>query len=274
MKVGSRFTKRTLLVLSLLASGCGDEDDDGNASTRSDGSVPSSTQSPSEDGGTSSSNNTSADWQQSFAGGVFHLGPVDWEESQWHNACASEHKYPTRVRSAEGKLLAALWDGIPNLTNSCDTCISVQTARGKSAVLRVVSWGQTTKNSIDVSPDAWTILNSGEDPRSMTWQFTKCPDTGNIMYEFKPGTHEWWSAFWVRNARLPIKSVEVKGAGHDFGGTTLDGDGSRVDAAGGFGKGAFTIRVTSVDGQVITDSFEWPAAGLSQQLLEGKSNFK
>jgi expansin (peptidoglycan-binding protein) len=145
---------------------------------------------------------------------------------------------------------------------------------GKSAVLRVVTYGDTTSNSIDVSPDAYAILNSGEYPRAMTWQFAKCPDTGKIVYEFQTGSSEWWTSLWVRNARVPISKVEVQSPNHAaYFALTRGSDGTLTDG-GGFGNGSFTIRVSGVDGQQITDTFAWPSAGIAGQTLTGQGNFQ
>jgi expansin (peptidoglycan-binding protein) len=205
-----------------------------------------------------------------YEGGEFHLGPVDWQETQWHNACAP---YPAQVQQAEGTLLAGLWNGIPNVAGYCDACILVNTAKGKSAVLRVVTYGDTTKNSIDVSQEAYSALNSGESPRTMTWQLTTCPDTGKIFYEFQTGSSEFWTSLWVRNARVPLASVEVKSAKHaSFTALKRGTDGTLTDSSG-FGKGSFTLKLTGLDGRVVTDTFDWPAGGIAGQLLTGQGNF-
>lgn len=205
-------------------------------------------------------------------GGEFHLGPVDWEETQWHNGCAPATKYSNAARAAEGQLLAGLWQGIPDVTNYCDACIYVKTAKGKSAVLRVVTYGDTTPNSIDVSPQAFSILDTGEYPRSMTWQFAKCPDTGKMFYEFQTGASEWWTSFWLRNARSPIAKVEVQSPNHaDWAPLERSGDGTLNDAKG-FGKGAFSLRITTLDGKTMIDKFDWPAAGLAGQTLTSAGN--
>jgi expansin (peptidoglycan-binding protein) len=207
---------------------------------------------------------------QTYEGGMFHRGPVEWAGSI-PNACAP---YSTPVQQAEGTLLAGLWGGIPEVASYCDACIHVVTAQGKSTVLRVVTYGDTSANSIDVSPEAYAILNSDEWPRDMTWQFAKCPDTGKVIYEFKEGVHDYWTAFWVRNARVPLTKIEVKSPHHpEFLSLSHEGDGSLVDYAG-FGAGSFTIRLTAMDGQQITDAFDWPAAGLSSQVLTGHANFQ
>ena len=146
------------------------------------------------------------------------------------------------------------------------------TAKGKSAILRVVTYGDTTPNSIDVSPEAYALLDSGEYPRKMTWSFAECPATGNVMYEFQTGSSEWWTSLWVRNARLPLAKVEVKSKNHTaYVALTRGSDGTLTDG-GGFGKGPFTLRLTSVDGKVLEETFDWPAAGIAGQFLTGKAN--
>lgn len=208
-----------------------------------------------------------------YTGGEFHLGPVEYEETQWHNACAPGTKYSSAVQKVQGRMLAGLWGGLPNVAGYCDSCIRVSTEKGKSAVLRVVTYGDTTRNSIDVSPEAFAVLNSGESPRKMTWQFTDCADTGKPIYELQAGAHEYWTSLWVRNVRLPVAKVEVKSKNHaTFVALARGGDGTLTDGAG-FGKGSFTLRVTSVDGKTFEDTFDWPADGVGGKLFTGAKNF-
>jgi expansin (peptidoglycan-binding protein) len=211
----------------------------------------------------------------SYEGGVYNLGPVDYSESQWHNACAPTSKYDPRVQAVEGTPLAGLWNGIPNVDSYCDACIWVETAKGKSGMFRVVTYGDTSMNSIDVSPDGYQTLNVNENPRSMTWRFAKCPDTGPLLYEFQTGSNQWWTSLWVRNPRVPIAKVEVKSANHaSFAELQRGaGDGTVTDG-GGFGKGPFTIRTTGVDGQTVEDSFDWPDPDIGGAFLTGKANFQ
>lgn len=225
------------------------------------------------EGGAQDAAASSVTFGQPYTGGEFHLGPVDWEETAFHNACASERKYPPSVRALEGSLLAGIWSGLGSPEQYCDACIAVQTARGRSALLRVVTYGDTTPNSIDVSPEAFAILDSGEYPRSMSFQLVKCPDTGKVVYEFKPGTHQDWTAFWVRNARVPLARVEIQGMSHGYAACEREGDGSLVDSQGGVGVGTFSIRLTGVDGQQLVDTFSWPSGGIDGVLLEGHTNF-
>jgi hypothetical protein len=208
-----------------------------------------------------------------FAGGQYNLGPVDYAETQWHNACAPGTKYAPSVQTVEGSLLAGLWTGIPNVAADCDACILVTAATGKTALLRVVTYGDTTTNSIDVSQSAYDLLNSGEYPRAMTWQFAKCNDTGPMLYEFQTGSSEYWTSLWVRNPRVPITKLEVQSVNHaSFFEMTRGTDGTLTDN-GGFGKGAFTLRITGMDGQQVMQSFTWPSSGVAGMLVTGDSNF-
>ena len=210
---------------------------------------------------------------QPYTGGQFHLGPVDWAESQFHNACAPGTKYAPAVEAAEGSLLAGLWGGLPDVGGLCDACIWVTTAMGKTALLRVVTYGDTTPNSIDVSPEAFAILDSGEYPRAMTWQLAECPASGPLLYEFQTGPNEWWTSLWLRSARVPIAKVEVQSKNHPtWTALTRGGDGTLTDGSG-FGQGPFSLRVTGVDGAEIVDAFDWPAAGIAGAFLTGKTNF-
>lgn len=229
------------------------------------------------DGGPAGQTGTTADgtvtYGQVYEGGQFNLGPVDYAESQFHNACAPSTKYDMRVQTAEGTLLAGLWNGIPNVAGLCDACIFVTTAKGKTALLRVTTYGDTTTNSIDVSPEAFAKLDSGEYPRAMTWQLAKCPDTGPLLYEFQTGSSEYWTSLWVRSARAPLAKVEVMSANHaSWTELTRGSDGTLTDAAG-FGKGPFSIRSTAVDGTTVVDKLDWPAAGIAGAFLPGTGNF-
>jgi expansin (peptidoglycan-binding protein) len=141
-------------------------------------------------------------------------------------------------------------------------------------MMRVVTYGQTSTNSIDTSQNAYDLLSTGEYPRSMTWQFAKCPDAGAMMYEFQTGSSQYWTSLWVRNARVPLAKVEVKSANHSTWTALSRGTDGTLTDSGGFGSGGFSIRSTGVDGQQVTDTFSWPSAGIAGAFLKGAGNFQ
>lgn len=256
----------------------------GSSGSSSSGAMSSSSGATSSSTGSSSSGATSSSggsgggglvtYGEPHQGGQFHLGPVDYAETQWHNACAPGTKYEPQIRQAEGTLLAGLWNGIPDVASYCDACIWVTTAKGKSAMLRVVTYGDTSPESIDTSPEAYDLLNSGEYPRAMTWQLARCPETGPLFYEVQAGANEWWTSLWVRNARVPLAKVEVQSVNHpSYVELARGGDGTLTDASG-FGAGKFSIRSTSVDGQQVIDTFDWPSSGIAGAFLTGQGNFQ
>ncbi len=206
--------------------------------------------------------------------GVFWLGPVDFAESQFHNACAPAGGYVASLRSATGlggEYLAGLASEVAGAGATCDACILIQAGNGRSIVARVVTYGaETGPNDIDVSPSVRDFLAMPYPP-SMTWRFAKCPDTGPLAYEFKSGSNPWWTAVWIRNPRVPVSKVEVEVAGQGaFTALRRESDGSLV-ADGGFGSGAFTLRITAVDGQVITQAFSGFTAG---QVVGASQQFR
>ena len=183
--------------------------------------------------------------------GQFNLGPVDWSESQWHNACGP---YTADLEQLESRdeLLAGLADGWAADGGLCDACVRITVASSqRSVVARVVTQGP---NDIDLSPAAFAALDTSG-VRDMSWQLVGCPDGGKIQYQFQTGANVWWTSLWVRDARLPVTKVEVKSANHaDWFALSRNSDGT-LDDGGGFGAGSFALRVTAVDGQTVTDTF-------------------
>ena len=211
---------------------------------------------------------------QPYTDGQYNLGPVDYAETMFHNACAPGTMYDPRVQAVEGSLLAGLWSGVADVAGLCDACIWVVTSKGESAMLRVVTYGSTTMDSIDTSPSAYSLLDTSEYPRPMTWQLAKCPDTGPMLYEFQTGSNAYWTSLWVRNARVPLSKVEVQSQNHpSFTALARGTDGTLTDASG-FGQGSFSIRSTGVDGAVVEESFTWPSGGIAGAFLTGTTNFQ
>jgi expansin len=124
---------------------------------------------------------------------------------------------------------------------------------------------------IDVSPSVYCEPNTDEYPRKMTWKFVRCPDAGHLCFEFRTEANPWWMSLWVRNPRVPIRTVEVESANHtDFFELRRESDG-RLNDDSGFGEGAFTLRITAIDGQVLTEQLDSFTPG---ELVESFQQFK
>ena len=246
--LGMRSSVLGLVTLVLGLSGCSSDDDDSNSS---DGTAGSSTSGP------KAKPTINGDMFGDAHEGVYHLGPVDFAETQWHNACAPGTKYRSALQSTVG-LSGEYLAGVANAYNGnggvCDSCILIETGKGKSIIARVVTYGvEMADGDIDVSPAVYDAIYQNEFPRNQTWHFARCPDVGPIQYEFQTEANIYWTSLWVRNPRVPLVKAEVKKSGaSDFIELSRGTDGTLTDGSG-FGDGAFTLRLTAMDGQVITD---------------------
>lgn len=228
-------TRVSLALVLALAAGCGGGS---NAHPMLDGG-------PGSDAGPGSTFGATHD-------GQYNLGPVDWSESTWHNACSP---YPAEIQSIEGDLLAGVSNGA-GTGETCDACIRITTAMGRSLVARVVTYGDTMgPGDVDLSPQAYDMLNAGEYPRTMSWQLVTCPTTSPLYVQYQTGANVWWTSFWIRNPRVAIDHVSVTSANHT---TPVDlvqgGDGTFTDG-GGFGDGPFTLTVVGADGSTFSQTF-------------------
>ena len=171
-----------------------------------------------------------------------------------------------------GEYLAGVSDSFADGGAVCDACIEVTTGAGKTAVLRVVTYGVTNNpGDIDVSPSAYAALHSDEFPRAMSWRFAACPDTGPLRYEFQTEANVYWTSLWVRNPRIPVSRVEVRSENHpEFFELRRESDGT-VNDDGGFGEGEFTLRMTGMNGQAVSETLPGFDAG---ELITGSAQFE
>jgi hypothetical protein len=208
---------------------------------------------------------TSGDTFGDAHAGVYHLGPVDFAETEWHNACAPGTKYRKELQDSvglSGEYLAGVANAFSGGGSVCDACILIETGMGESIIARVVTFGEEQADGdIDVSPNVFEAIHKNEFPRSQTWHFARCPEAGPLQYEFQTASNPYWTSLWVRNPRVPLTKAEVKTASAKaFVELERADDGTLTDASG-FGDGPFTLRLTAMDGQVITDELPGFKAG-------------
>ncbi len=282
-----------VLGVAYCSIGCGSESEGAGTDAASSGNGGGASEAASASGGqasTSGGATTSTSGGASTGGGgasapgevygevvegQYHLGPVDFAESEWHNACAPAGGYRAQLREATGLMgeyLAGVSSELSQSGGVCDACIAITTKTGRSLVARVVTYGvSNAPGDLDVSPAVYNALNTGEYPRSMSWQFARCPDVGTIVYEFQTEANPYWTSLWVRNPRVPLSKVEVKSANHaDYFALRRETDGTLNDD-GGFGNGEFTFRLTALDGQVIEETLPGFSAG---EVIASKRQFE
>jgi expansin (peptidoglycan-binding protein) len=187
--------------------------------------------------------------------GSYHLGPVEWN-------AISCGPYPSSVRKLEGEYLAGVDLSLNGDGSLCDASALVTTRLGKTIMVRIVTTGYSkAPGDMDLSPAAFKAIHqvdpqgTSTHPRPMTWRLVKGPPNGPIVLQYQTGSSQWWTSLWVRNPRLPVAKIEVRKSGsRAFKALTRGNDGTLTDSKG-FGTGAFTLRVTASDGQVVSQRF-------------------
>jgi expansin (peptidoglycan-binding protein) len=184
--------------------------------------------------------------------GSYNLGPVEWSGS-FTNACAP---YASSIQGLEGDFLAGLSNQVAGDGSYCDACVYVKTGAGKELVARVVTYGvSNAPDDMDLSQAAYQALSTGEYPRSMSWNLVECPTTAPAWIQFQTASNPYWTSLWVRNPREAVNTVEATSANHATWHTLTRGTDGTFTDNGGFGSGAFTLRVTGIDGAQVSASF-------------------
>jgi hypothetical protein len=192
--------------------------------------------------------------------GNFWIGPVDYAETAFHNACAPSVKYPVAIQQLYGNYIMGLSNQAQLQSLSagsgqlCDVCAQLS-ANGQTLIAHVVTYGDETGPwDIDVSTQVDSALN-GTASRRITWQFIACPTTAPITYTFdgRQWSNTWFFRVWVRNARVPVAKVEYKLGTNAWSTADWQSDGAWQASSADF-SGGFSLRVTSMDNQTIEDA--------------------
>jgi expansin (peptidoglycan-binding protein) len=141
------------------------------------------------------------------------------------------------------------WDG----SAACGACVKVDGPKGSVTVRIVDLCPECPKGHLDLSQQAFAKiadLPKGKVP--ISWQIVPCAVTGNIQYQLKDGSSQWWTAFQVRNHRVPVRSfayqkngswVDVKRESYNY-----------FVVTGGTGPAPVRVRATSWDGVSVEDT--------------------
>jgi expansin len=135
----------------------------------------------------------------------------------------------------------------------CGACVLL-TGPNASITIRIVDQcPECPAGNIDLSPEAFeqiAALEAGRVP--ISWQYVSCTVSGPIVFHWKDGSNQWWTAVQVRNHVNRVATFEYldeSGAWRDV---------PRVDynyfvADWGMGPGPYTLRVTDVYGNALED---------------------
>lgn len=150
-------------------------------------------------------------------------------------------------------LVAAMNNPMFDGSNVCGMCAHVVGPSGEVTVQIVDLCPECPSGNLDLSPDAFmriSPLSAGRVP--ITWTEVPCDVSGPLVYHFKDGSNQWWTALQIRNHRHRIASVEAQVGGAWTPIERLDYN-YFVDASG-LGPGPYALRVTDVHGHVVEDT--------------------
>ncbi len=137
---------------------------------------------------------------------------------------------------------------------ACGSCVRIEGPDSTIDIRIVDQCPECPQGDIDLSPLAFSrIADTLRGRVPISWQLIPCPVIGPIVYHFKDGSNQWWTAVQIRNHRYPILSVEYRNSS----GTFVDiprTDYNYFVKADGMGSGPYVFRVTDLFGHVLVDS--------------------
>jgi expansin len=136
---------------------------------------------------------------------------------------------------------------------TCGMCAQITGPSGSVKVQITNECPECKPGDIDLSEQAFqklAPLSRGRIP--IRWKYAPCDVEGPIVYHFKEGTNPYWNAVQVRNAKTGIAKLEAQKDGKFI--TLRRETYNYFIADAGLGAGPYTLRVTDVNGKVITDT--------------------
>ncbi|MFL5801067.1 MAG: expansin EXLX1 family cellulose-binding protein [Roseiflexaceae bacterium] len=136
----------------------------------------------------------------------------------------------------------------------CGAYVQITGPKGTVVVRIVDRCPECPSGNIDLSSEAFArIANLVAGRVPITWHLVSPSLSGPIIYQFKDGSSKWWTAVQIRNHRTPIWRVEYRTASGAFKEAPRERYNYFVEASG-MGDGPYTLRVTDIFGQTLTDT--------------------
>ncbi len=179
---------------------------------------------------------------------VVHRGEAVYYDANARGACALTFGRDAAVLSAP--------DAVYNKIEACGQCLEV-TGPGGTAVIQVVDrCHDCADNRLVINKPAFDQIagRASKGLEEVSWKVVPCAVSGNLAFRIKQTSSEYWTAVQVRNHRVGVKGVDFR-RGDQWVPMSRSNDNYFV-AEKGVGKGAMRLRVTSVDGQVVEQTFE------------------
>ncbi len=135
----------------------------------------------------------------------------------------------------------------------CGAYVYVQGPSGSVTVRITDLCPECKAGHLDLSREAFAKIADPILGRvNITWQVVSPAVSGPIIYHFKDGSNQWWTAVQIRNHRNPIAKFEYLSG--DTWVSVPRSDYNYFVQASGMGPGPYSFRVTDVYGNVLSDS--------------------
>lgn len=175
------------------------------------------------------------------------------------------------VATGKGHYFGAMNTADYDTAAACGACVEVTRDGTKKVVVTIVDQCPTPSNPkctaghIDLSEEAFAQIGAlnegylgtgnGAAVGSISWRYVPCPVTEGVSFRLKEPTNQYWNQILVEGHRYAVAKLEVMV------------NGQWVEAArqeynywqagdGDMGKPPYQVRVTDVNGEVITASLE------------------
>ncbi len=134
----------------------------------------------------------------------------------------------------------------------CGACVHITGPSGEATVRIVDQCPECQPGDIDLSQEAFAKLADPSLGRvTIHWTYVACDESGPIVYHFKEGSNQWWTAVQIRDARYAVASFEFQQGGQWVSVSRQDYNYFVADS--GMGPGPYTFRVTDVNGAQLVD---------------------
>lgn len=260
------------IALSVLASACGSSgaSSGSNADASGGSNADSGANGAGGNGGTSTGGGAASGGTPTGTGGVSQTsgGSAGTDSSTPPLTCSAES-----IRTGEATYYTFadgtgncgfdaspndLMIGAMNATDyagsaACGGCAHLDGPSGSVTIRIVDQCPECPQGNIDLSPDAFDRIAAralGRVP--ISWQYVPCPVTGPVVYRFKEGSNQWWTAIQVRNHRYRIAKFEYEKDGA-FVAVNRETYNYFVEPSG-MGPGPYTFRITDINGDSLVDT--------------------
>lgn len=152
-------------------------------------------------------------------------------------------------------LVAAMNEDEYNNAAVCGSYVHVTGPKG-SVVVRIVDLCPGCRaGHLDLSEEAFgRIADHVQGVVDIRWQVISPELDAPIVYQFKAGSNQWWTAVQLRNHRNPIAKLEYQLPSGQWVNVPRTSYNYFVQTNPGMGPGPYTFRVTDSYGNIVTDS--------------------